>query len=274
MNPQASRILCLDVGDRRIGIAVSDPLGITAQPLDTYTRVGYGPDVRHISALALRYETDRVLCGLPRNMDGSQGGQAEKVRAFAAELEKAGMRISYWDERMTTVTAERALIEGGMRREQRKQKVDMVAAVVILQAYLDAGGLFEGQAEANPRDLNPSKSIQSEGNTMDDQRNGMNEETEEMDDLVELVDEEGNPVQFRHMMTLEHKGNEYVLLCGVEDEDDEEASEVYILQISHDANGEDCYITVEDEDLMQEVFDKFVEIAEQDEEDGEDSDEE
>jgi len=132
------RILCLDVGDRRIGVAVSDPLGITAQPLDTYTRVGYGPDVRHMAALAARYETDQVLCGLPRNMDGSAGSQAEKVRAFAAELQKAGLHVSYWDERMTTVSAERALIEGGVRRDARKQKVDMVAAAVILQAFLDA----------------------------------------------------------------------------------------------------------------------------------------
>jgi len=138
LRPVNLRILCLDVGDRRVGVAVSDPLGITAQPLDTYTRVGYGPDVRHIAALAARYGTDRVLCGLPRNMDGSLGGQADKVRAFAAELEKANLSVSYWDERMTTVSAERALIEGGVRRDARKQKVDMVAATVILQAFLDA----------------------------------------------------------------------------------------------------------------------------------------
>lgn len=250
------RILCLDVGDRRIGVAVSDPLGITAQPLDTYTRVGYGPDSRHIAALAGRYGTDRVLCGLPRNMDGSQGFQAGKVRDFAAVLEGAGLRVSYWDERMTTVAAERALIEGGVRREQRRQKVDMVAAAVILQAFLDAGGLS----------LEPPIMTQSEENTMDNQSksNGLNDE---QDDLVELVDEEGNPVQLRHLMTLEHKGSEYVMLCGIEDEDEDEdgESEVYILRIDRDEKGEDCYVTVEDEDLLQEVFDKFVETSEQDE---------
>lgn len=256
MQSQKSRILCLDVGDRRIGIAVSDPLGITAQPLDTYTRVGYGPDVRHIAGIAARYDTERVLCGLPRNMDGSQGGQAEKVRAFAEQLEKAGLVISYWDERMTTVTAERALIEGGMRREQRKQKVDMVAAVVILQAFLDAGGL-----------QTPPSILQSEEDTMDDQRNT------EQDDLVELIDEEGNPVQFRHLMTLEHGGAAYVLLGAVEDEEDEDGSEVYILRIDRDDKGEDCYVAVEDEKVLQEVFDKFVEIAEQDPEFDEDEDE-
>lgn len=135
------RILGLDVGDRRIGVAVSDLLGMTAQPVETYTRVGYGPDVRHFKELAAAYETDQFLCGLPRNMDGSVGGQAERVRDFAAQLEAAGLTVHYQDERMTTVSAERALLEADMRRDKRKQKVDMVAAVIILQAFLDAGGL-------------------------------------------------------------------------------------------------------------------------------------
>ena len=122
------RIVALDVGDRRIGIAVSDPLGITAQPVETYTRVGYGPDVRHITGIAGRYETDQILCGLPRNMDGTQGFQADKVREFAAKLEEQGMTVSYYDERMTTMLAEGALLEANMRRADRKKKVDMICA--------------------------------------------------------------------------------------------------------------------------------------------------
>ena len=249
MQPSNLRILCLDVGDRRVGAAVSDPLGITAQPLATYTRVGYGPDARYIAVLAARYGADRVLCGLPRNMDGSLGGQADKVRAFAAELEKAGLRVSYWDERMTTVSAERALIQGGVRRDQRKQKVDMVAAAVILQAFLDAG---------NTR--------QSEENTMD----GSFDSIEERDDLVELLDEEGNPALFSHLTTLEHKGREYIILCDAKEDEEEsdegeEESEVLILRIDRDDNGEDCYTAVEDEELLNEVFDRFIEISEQDE---------
>ena len=132
------RIVALDVGDRRIGIAVSDPLGITAQPLETYTRIGYGPDARHIAQIAKQYETDQILCGLPRNMDGTQGFQVEKVREFAVKLEEMGLVVSYYDERMTTMLAEGALLEANMRREDRKKRVDMVAAVVILQSYLDA----------------------------------------------------------------------------------------------------------------------------------------
>jgi putative holliday junction resolvase len=130
------RIVALDVGDRRIGIAVSDPTRTIASPLETYARVGYGPDAKYIGALCRRYETDLVLLGLPLNMDGSQGAQAEKTRAFGEILSEAGLRIYYIDERLTTVTAQRALIEGNVRREERKLHVDKVAAAVILEQWL------------------------------------------------------------------------------------------------------------------------------------------
>ena len=132
------RILALDVGDARIGVAVSDPLGIIAQPIGLVTRVGWGPDIAKITEFADQYGTRTLLCGLPLNMDGSAGGQADKVRAFAQQLEKKGFTVTFWDERMTTVTAERALIEGGVHRADRKRLVDKTAAAIILQAYLDA----------------------------------------------------------------------------------------------------------------------------------------
>lgn len=121
-NSMNERIVALDVGDRRIGIAVSDALGITAQPIETYTRVGYGPDVRRISQIAQQYETNHILCGLPLNMDGTRGFQAEKVTQLAEKLEEAGLVVSYYDERMTTVLAEDALLEANMSRENRKRK--------------------------------------------------------------------------------------------------------------------------------------------------------
>ena len=130
--------MALDVGDRRIGVAVSDSLGITAQPVGMIERVGWGPDVRRIGEYAQAYGAQTILCGLPRNMDGSYGPQAEKVRVFAQQLEKAGYVVVFWDERLSTVTAERVLIEGGVRRQARKGVVDQTAAVIILQAYMDA----------------------------------------------------------------------------------------------------------------------------------------
>jgi putative Holliday junction resolvase len=144
------RLLALDVGEKRIGVAVSDPLGWIAQPVGLVERVGWGPDIKRIAAYAEAYQTRRILVGLPRNMDGSCGAQAEKTRAFAAKLAESGFEITFWDERLSTRTAERALIEGGVRRAVRKTLIDQTAAVVILQAYLDAnqndkGGCNHGQ---------------------------------------------------------------------------------------------------------------------------------
>lgn len=144
----AERILALDVGDRRIGVAVSDGLGITAQPVGMIKRIGWGPDIQKINEYAAQYDTRHILCGLPRNMDGSYGAQAEKVRDFAQQLEKSGFDLSFWDERMSTITAERVLIEGGVRRQNRKMIIDQTAAVVILQAFLDA----ENQKKQGDRD--------------------------------------------------------------------------------------------------------------------------
>ncbi len=132
------RILALDVGDKRIGIAVSDPLGLTAQGLETYTRKGDdGADAAYIRALAEKYQPVRLLFGLPRNMDGSYGFQSEKVRNFA-DLVLSGFEGEhvFYDERLTTVAAERVLCEAELNWQQRRKVVDKVAAVVILQSYL------------------------------------------------------------------------------------------------------------------------------------------
>ena len=132
------RVLALDVGDKRIGIAVSDQMRLIATPHSVYTRVGYTPDVKHIQALCRETAADLIVCGLPRNMDGSVGFQAEKVMAFAEKLRESGLTVVFQDERLSTVSAHHALIEGGMRRENRKDHVDKVAAAVILQTYLDS----------------------------------------------------------------------------------------------------------------------------------------
>ena len=133
----AGRVIALDVGDVRIGVAVSDPTGTIAQPLEVYKRVGYGPDSKYVKALCDRYETDQVLLGLPLNMDGTLGGQAQKAQDFGRVLEeRMGLTVFYQDERRTTVTAESVLISGNVRREDRKLYVDKLAAAVILEQWL------------------------------------------------------------------------------------------------------------------------------------------
>ena len=132
------RVLALDVGDKRIGIAVSDALGITAQPLETYTRTGeLEKDTAYVLRMAEGYKPVRLLFGLPRNMDGSYGFQSEKVKEFAeAVLQHWDGEHVYYDERLTTVAAERVLMEAELDWRKRRKVIDKVAAVVILQGYL------------------------------------------------------------------------------------------------------------------------------------------
>ena len=133
------RVLALDVGDRRIGLAVSDALGITAQGIETYTRTGdLEKDAAYIRSVAEKYRPVRLLFGMPRNMDGSEGESAQNARAFGAELaEKTGLPVDFSDERGTTITAHGFLNETNTRGKRRKATVDAVAATIILQDYLD-----------------------------------------------------------------------------------------------------------------------------------------
>ncbi len=132
-------VLALDVGSKRIGVAGSDSLGITAQAVETYVRVSPKRDLEHLTALALSRGAHAFVVGLPRNMDGSEGGQAADTRAFAQALEKAsGLPILFEDERLTTRAAHDVLIQGNVRRGDRKKVVDKLAAVLILESYLDS----------------------------------------------------------------------------------------------------------------------------------------
>jgi len=133
------RVLGLDVGDRRIGVALSDETGTLASPLPTLERVGPRQDLKAVAALARAHGAREIVVGLPRTLAGEIGPQAEKVQAFAQALRPvAQVPVTFWDERLTTVMAERALIEGEVSRRRRKGLVDQVAAVLILQSWLDA----------------------------------------------------------------------------------------------------------------------------------------
>ena len=130
----------LDVGDRRIGLALSDPLGILASGLGALERRDPERDVEAILALARENQVNRVVVGLPRHLDGSLGEQARKVQAFAQKLgELLPVPLEYWDERLSTVAARERLREAGVKRASR-HRVDAAAATVILQGYLDAKG--------------------------------------------------------------------------------------------------------------------------------------
>jgi putative Holliday junction resolvase len=132
------RIIGLDVGEKRIGVALSDLLGLTAQGLITIDRVGKKKDFDEIGKIIEEYNIKKVVVGLPLNMDGSMGESCEKVKKFAEKVKnKFNVEIIYVDERLSTVSATRVLLEANVRRVNRKHVVDKVAASYILQSYLD-----------------------------------------------------------------------------------------------------------------------------------------
>ena len=132
------RLLGLDIGNKTIGVSVSDPLGITAQGVTTIKRASKVEDVEALKALIDKYDVEKLIVGLPKNMNNTLGFQAKRTMNYADYLKEAlNMEIVYVDERLTTCGAEAVLIEGGVRRENRKKHVDKLAATLILQMYLD-----------------------------------------------------------------------------------------------------------------------------------------
>lgn len=135
------RILGLDYGSKTVGVAVSDPLGITAQGVETIERKEENKlrrTLARIEELCIEYEVEKIVLGLPKNMNNTMGDRAQSSEQFREMLERRiGLPIVMWDERLTTVSAERVLKENGVRREDRKKYIDKIAAVFILQSYLD-----------------------------------------------------------------------------------------------------------------------------------------
>ncbi len=136
------RILGLDYGSKTVGVAVSDPLGLTAQAVETIWRKQENhlrQTLARIDELATEYQVERIVLGYPKNMNNTIGERAEKALEFQQMLEKrTGLQVIMWDERLTTVEANRTLMEASVRRENRKKYLDQLAAVFILQGYLDS----------------------------------------------------------------------------------------------------------------------------------------
>ncbi|HWR29119.1 MAG TPA: Holliday junction resolvase RuvX [Negativicutes bacterium] len=134
------RIMALDVGEKRIGVALSDELLVTAQGLCVINSKGEAKDTAYICELIKEHGVTHLVLGLPRNMNGSYGPMAEKMREFGQRLseKQQGIVVEYWDERLTTSAAQRVLVDADMSRNRRRQVVDKVAAVLILQGYMDS----------------------------------------------------------------------------------------------------------------------------------------
>ena len=136
------RILGLDYGSKTVGVAVSDPLGLTAQKVETIWRKQENKlrqTLARIEELIAEYEVEKIVLGFPKNMNNTVGERAEKALEFGEMLKKrTGLEVIMWDERLTTVASEKVLMESGVRRENRKKVIDQIAASMILQGYLDS----------------------------------------------------------------------------------------------------------------------------------------
>ncbi len=133
------RALALDIGDATIGVAVSDLLGLTAQGVETIRRTSAKDDLKRLAELVAQFEATTFVIGLPKNMDGTEGSRCELVRKFAAKIGAAlpDVKQIFWDERLSTVAASKALIAADVSRRKRKRVIDKMAAVYILQGWLD-----------------------------------------------------------------------------------------------------------------------------------------
>ncbi len=133
------RYMSLDIGDATIGVAVSDLLGLTAQGVETIRRRDLSDDLNRLGVLIQEYEVDALVAGLPKHMNGQEGERCALVRAFMADAAERFpmMEIHYWDERLSTVAASRTLLEGDVSRKKRRKVIDKMAAVYILQGFLD-----------------------------------------------------------------------------------------------------------------------------------------
>jgi putative holliday junction resolvase len=142
------RVLGLDVGARRIGLAVTDPLGITAQGLETLERKNKKQDFAYLNRILREYGVKEIVVGLPLRMSGEEGTQSEKIRIFAADLEKRfGLPVHLWDERLTSAEANRFLRDSELSIEKRAKAVDRMAAVLILQGWMERNGLISRSSE-------------------------------------------------------------------------------------------------------------------------------
>lgn len=239
-------IAAFDIGDRRIGVAFSDPFGTYAIPSDTYFRTGnFCEDVKNVARIAREHGATRIVCGLPLCEDGTRGIQSEKARRFAEALEKeAGLPVEMEDERYTTRAARQDLIALGVssKRDKKKKRIDSHAAAYILENYL-----------AQKR----SEHMKEGSNSYEDDES-----------VVELIDEDGKTYRYEHLMTFEYKNEWYCVMTPAEPQEgsDEDGEEVAIYRIA--GSEEDEHLeAIEDESLLDELFDEFVRLY--DEEDDE-----
>ena len=229
----SKQIIAFDIGDKRIGVAVSDPFNEYAMPCETYFRVGkFDVDVAAIADIATKRNVGVIVCGMPVHADGTDSEQTEKTRLFIDALsKKTDIPIEIEDERFTTMQAKETQIMGGTKRANRKKTVDSIAASYILESYL--------QKQKNKE---KKEKIMEELQEMEEER------------IIELEDEDGNVEKFLHVATIAYKGTNYCVFQVAEPETEEEEDEVVIYALDEE---NEMLNPLEDEQLLDEVFAEF-----------------
>ena len=239
------RAIAFDIGDKRIGVAVSDPFNEYAMPCDTYFRTGnFKTDVAAIAAIAKEKGVGVIVCGMPVNFDGSDSIQTEKTARFIDALKQATeLPVVLEDERFTTMQARDTQIMGGVKRDDRKKTIDSIAASYILDGYL------------------AKMKKQNEVKKMDNERMDEFYDDEE-ERIMELEDEDGNTEKYLHIGTIEYRGEWFCFFQKAEPETEDEEDEVVIFRL--EGEGDDKRLcTIEDDQLMDEVFAEFCHQYEQ-----------
>ena len=250
-------MIAFDIGNKRIGVAISDPFGEYAMPCETYHRTkSFWTDVEAIAKIAKDRGVGVIVCGMPVNFDGSESIQTVKTMEFVNALkEKTDLPIVLEDERFTTMQAREVQIQGGVKRDDRKKSIDSIAASYILDSYLSREQKRRrAEAEERERQKYVWKIISKRRDiTMDIEK--MNEEYEELN-VIELEDGEGNIEKFAHIATIEYKGKMYCCFQFAEPETEEEEDEIIIFRLQ--GEGDDARLfEIEDEAELDEVFAEF-----------------
>lgn len=247
-------MIAFDIGNKRIGVAISDPFGEYAMPCETYHRTkSFWTDVEAIARIAKDRGAEMIVCGMPVNFDGSESVQTVKTAEFIEALkEKTSLPIVLEDERFTTMQAREVQIQGGVKRYDRKKSIDSIAASYILDGYLSREQKRR-RAEAERQKYAWKIISKRREITMDIEM--MDEEYEELN-ILELEDGEGNVEKFAHIATIEYKGKMYCCFQFAEPETEEEEDEIIIFRLQ--GEGEDARLfEIEDEAELDEVFAEF-----------------
>ena len=235
----AKRAIAFDIGNKRIGVAISDPFNESAMPCETYVRTrNIDADASALAKLAKDKGVGVIVCGMPFHYDGSEGIQTARTREFIEYLrEKTDLPIELEDERFTTMQARETQIQGGIKCADRKKTIDSIAASYILESYLAREKIKNKKLE----ELNMSNE---------------NEVYEEEDRIFEVESEDGVVEKLYHVATIEYNGEMYCCFQKAEPETEEEEDEIIIFALK--GEGDDAVLEpVEDEDLLDAVFEEF-----------------